>query len=162
MIQATVNGHKVFSIENGLVNGSDAEWDLKTFSPSNFHVIRNSQCYRCTVLAFNAEEKTAVIVVNGHEYEIGLRDKYDLLLSQMGLGAGTASVSNTFKAPMPGLIRSLLVEGGSEVAKGDVLLILEAMKMENALKSPRAGIIKKINAVPGSAVEKGQVLIEFL
>jgi biotin carboxyl carrier protein len=62
---------------------------------------------------------------------------------------------------MPGLIRTIVVAEGQEVKKGDVILILEAMKMENALKSPADLVVKSIKVQQGQAVEKNQLLIEF-
>jgi biotin carboxyl carrier protein len=68
---------------------------------------------------------------------------------------------NDIKAPMPGMVLSVLVSEGQEVKKGDSLIVLEAMKMENILKSPADGIIKKVVANKGTAVEKNQLLIQF-
>jgi biotin carboxyl carrier protein len=65
------------------------------------------------------------------------------------------------KAPMPGLVLSVLVTEGDEVKKGDNLLVLEAMKMENMIKSPTDGIIKKIEIKQGNKVEKNELLISF-
>ena len=62
-------------------------------------------------------------------------------------------------APMPGNIWKILVKEGQEVKRGDVLLILEAMKMENEYKSPAHGTIKKIFVKEGDNVESNQVLI---
>ena len=73
----------------------------------------------------------------------------------------SAKKLNHIKAPMPGLVLSILVEEGKEVKKGDALIILEAMKMENILKSPADGIVKKIAVKKGVPVEKNQLLIEF-
>jgi acetyl/propionyl-CoA carboxylase alpha subunit len=137
------------------------EWDLLALENNSFHIIRDNQSYRATVININHEEKTMLINVNGNDYEISIKDKYDLLLQQMGISIKSAAQINNFKAPMPGLIREVMVLTGAEVSKGDILLILEAMKMENALKSPREGKIKKINITVGNAVEKGQILIEF-
>ena len=54
-----------------------------------------------------------------------------------------------------------MVQPGQTVAKGDGLLILEAMKMENMLKAEEEGIIKSVNVSVGDAVEKNNVLIDF-
>jgi pyruvate carboxylase subunit B len=63
-------------------------------------------------------------------------------------------------AIMPGKIIRILVAEGEEVAEGDVVCILEAMKMENELKAPQAGAIKGIFVQPGQDVETGTVLAE--
>jgi biotin carboxyl carrier protein len=62
---------------------------------------------------------------------------------------------------MPGNILDVLVSTGDKVAKGDPLLILEAMKMENVIKAPTDVTIQKINVLVGDNVEKNQTLIEF-
>ena len=68
---------------------------------------------------------------------------------------------NDLKAPMPGLIVDIKVKVGDTVKKGDIILILEAMKMENVLKATGEGIIKAIKIAPKQNVEKNQVMIEF-
>ena len=61
-------------------------------------------------------------------------------------------------APMPGTILSVNVQNGAAVKKGDVLFILEAMKMENEINSPCDGTILSVNTSKGSAVESGTLL----
>jgi len=161
MIQATVNGKAARTIDGGKIDGVEFEWDLLALDNNSFHIIKDNQSYRATVVNINHEEKTMLINVNGNDYEIGIKDKYDLLLQQMGISNKSSAQINNFKAPMPGLIREIIATVGAEVNKGDILLILEAMKMENALKSPRDGKVKKINISTGNAVEKGQILLEF-
>lgn len=63
------------------------------------------------------------------------------------------------KAPMPGLIIEVKVTEGDTVKDGDVLLILEAMKMENELTSPRAGTVTQVLAKKGDTVNSGDPLI---
>ena len=62
---------------------------------------------------------------------------------------------------MPGRVLSISVKEGQEVAVGDHLFSLEAMKMENALKADGWGVVKRIFISEGAIVEKGSVLIEF-
>lgn len=61
-------------------------------------------------------------------------------------------------APMPGNILSVNVAAGDTVKRGQVLLILEAMKMENEIMSPCDGVIASVNTSKGSAVESGALL----
>jgi pyruvate carboxylase subunit B len=61
-------------------------------------------------------------------------------------------------APMPGLIIEYKVKEGDRVKAGDVLLILEAMKMQNNITAPVAGVVKKLNGTPGTSVPKDSVL----
>ena len=64
-------------------------------------------------------------------------------------------------APMPGLIVRVNVKAGDQVAQGQGLVVMEAMKMENELRAPAAGTVKTVNIAPGTAVEKGTILIEM-
>ena len=61
-------------------------------------------------------------------------------------------------APMPGKILSVKVSAGQAVKKGDVLLILEAMKMENEVVAPQDGTVASVNVSAGDSVEAGAVL----
>ncbi len=62
---------------------------------------------------------------------------------------------------IPGLIRNIYVRPGQTVKIGDVLLVLEAMKMKNTIKSNLDGKVKSIHVSPGEKVLKGQLLLEF-
>lgn len=62
-------------------------------------------------------------------------------------------------APMPGKILSIKVKEGDSVHSGDVLLVLEAMKMENDIVAPKDGTVVSINTKVGDSVESAQVLI---
>jgi len=75
---------------------------------------------------------------------------------------GASAVSEgAVTAIMPGKIIRILIKEGSAVAAGDVVCILEAMKMENELKAPRAGVVKALHVHPGQDVERGTVLAEI-
>lgn len=62
-------------------------------------------------------------------------------------------------APMPGNIWKILVKEGQEVKSGDVLLILEAMKMENEIVAPRDGVVASLTTSEGAAVNTGDKLV---
>jgi 3-methylcrotonyl-CoA carboxylase alpha subunit len=69
-------------------------------------------------------------------------------------GAGLA-------APMPGRVRRILAAEGVALARGDVVLVLEAMKMEHAIRAPRDGVLKRIRVAEGDLVEAGAELAEL-
>jgi biotin carboxyl carrier protein len=62
---------------------------------------------------------------------------------------------------IPGTIRKVSVKEGDKVKAGDLLLILDAMKMKNRILSPFEGIVKKVKAEAGNIVAKNQVLVEL-
>jgi pyruvate carboxylase subunit B len=63
------------------------------------------------------------------------------------------------KAPMPGMIISYAVKVGDKVATGDLVCVLEAMKMQNSLPAPASGVVKAINFEPGASVAKDATIL---
>ena len=64
-------------------------------------------------------------------------------------------------APMPGKILKVNVNAGAAVKKGDVLLVLEAMKMENEICAPQNGTVATVECAAGDSVESGKVLVSM-
>ena len=94
-------------------------------------------------------------VVNGKSYDIGVTEGIEA-------GAATGAVTGAgqpVKAPMPGLIVKVSCEVGDAVASGDILLVMEAMKMESPVKSPKDGTIQAIEVAQGDQVKAGNVLV---
>lgn len=73
--------------------------------------------------------------------------------------AVAALVEPEVRAPMPGKVLEVLVAAGDEVAAGDGLLLLEAMKMENRLTANAAGVVEDVRVAAGDLVDGGQVLL---
>ena len=72
--------------------------------------------------------------------------------------APVSGSKETITSPMPGNILNVIVTNGAAVKKGDVLMILEAMKMENEIMSPCDGTVLSVNVTKGATVETGAVL----
>lgn len=110
------------------------------------------------------------VTVNGTAYEITLEavDAADVKTAPKAASAPAApapapsakpaSGGETVSSPMPGTILSVNVTNGAAVKKGDVLMVLEAMKMENEIMSPCDGTVSSVNVTKGAAVETGTVL----
>jgi biotin carboxyl carrier protein len=62
---------------------------------------------------------------------------------------------------MPGRVSAVKVEPGERVAKGQELVVVEAMKMENALRAPHAGVVRAVHARAGDMVAPGRALVEI-
>ena len=99
--------------------------------------------------------------MQGDIFNLEIKDPLDQMLDKMGFGVNAEKQIKEIKAPMPGLVLEISVTNGQEVAAGDKMLILEAMKMENSINIPSNATIKKILVKKGQAVDKGQVLIEL-
>ena len=77
-------------------------------------------------------------------------------------GAGEIGAGEVVRAPMPAQVRAVQAQEGDVVVKGQVLLLLEAMKMEIRIKAPTAGRVTKLLVSSGQTVEKDQPLAEVL
>ena len=114
------------------------------------------------------------VTVNGTSYEITLEvvDAADVKAAPAPVAAPAHAAApaaapapvaapaggETVSSPMPGTILSINVQNGTAVKKGDVLMILEAMKMENEIIAPCDGTIASVNVNSGASVETGATL----
>ncbi len=143
------------------VNQKSISWDLKWTGDRKIHLIRGHESLEAELLTLDRDSKSLQIRIGHQTATLQLRDRFDLLLEQMGMSAVGSGAIKVIKAPMPGLILDLKVKVGDVVKKGDVVLILEAMKMENIIKSPGDGVVKDVKVILKQSVEKNQVLIDF-
>ncbi len=155
---ATVNENT----ELELTAANAHELDAVQTGEGQFHVLHRGKSYRAEIISVDRHSKEIRLKLNGKLQLVKLQDGYDQLVKKMGLSANIVHKISAIKAPMPGLVLSILVEPGQEVAQGDAMLILEAMKMENVIKSPGAGTVKQVVVEKGKPVEKGEVLIEMV
>ncbi|QSZ27216.1 biotin/lipoyl-binding protein [Aceticella autotrophica] len=109
------------------------------------------------------------ITVNGKLYKVEVEEIREDVTSDVSEPKSKPSPSSkpvdlpigvkTIPAPMPGTILDIKVKEGQPVKKGDVLLILEAMKMENEIAASFDGIIASINVSKGTSVNTGDALV---
>ena len=121
------------------------------------------------------------VTLNGKNYEVEVEHGEAILLDVSDAPAVTAAAAPSsapplstldsqrstaasaggepLSAPMPGTVVSIKVTAGQPVKRGDVLLILEAMKMENEIVSPRDAAIAQIVVAPGASVNAGDTLL---
>jgi methylmalonyl-CoA carboxyltransferase small subunit len=78
-----------------------------------------------------------------------------------GTAAPVADESKVSRSPISGVVVRVAAQVGQSIQINDVLLVLEAMKMETVITSPRAGKVAKINVQVSGAVQAGQVLVEY-
>jgi len=113
------------------------------------------------VLGVNFDTKELNFRHNHSTHTVQFKNNLDFVLDKMGIKRTFEAINTDVKAPMPGKVLSVIVKAGDAVAKGDGIMILEAMKMENVLKSEGDCVIKNILIEAGQSVEKGQVMIEL-
>ncbi|RME26160.1 MAG: biotin/lipoyl-binding protein [Deltaproteobacteria bacterium] len=132
-----------------------------------------SGTYEVEVRSFDGNR--AELVVDGKSFEVTAAPKKTGAVKQqttaptsrsqsgadIPLQAAQAGSGKQLAAQMPGTVLKVLVETGREVKAGQVLLVLEAMKMENEIRSDRNGRVAKVLVEAGQQVQTGQGLIEF-
>jgi len=94
-------------------------------------------------------------IVNGKSYDVSITEGMKETAPVASDSAGTIEV----KAPLPGAILKVIARSGDSVSEGDVLILMEAMKMETEIKAPRAGKVGSIRVDVGATVNPGQVLV---
>ena len=118
----------------------------KVDKPNGYTVTLNGKKYAVAI-----EGKKAT--VNGKLYDIDVKD---------GIEAHTTTAGGDetpVKAALPGNVLKVLVSNGDEISEGDVIAVVEAMKMETEIKSPVSGVVKSVEIEVGNKVKTGDVLV---
>jgi biotin carboxyl carrier protein len=102
------------------------------------------------------------VLLRGRLYPVTVEDEREMRLRSAAGGGVVETGEFHLRAPMPGLVVTILVEEGQPIKKGKVLLILESMKMQNELKSPRDGVIGRLRVKAGETVEQKQTLLSVM
>jgi len=142
---------------NFVVSLEDKDYHVDFLEPQRniFSLIIDGRSFEVDVDAQDTSD-TFDIMIKGDHFEVEMVEEKKKKLA-MKLSKG-ASGRQDIKAPMAGNVRKVLVEPGHRVAAGQVLIILEAMKMENEIKSPIEGIVGSVTAREGIAVAAGDPL----
>lgn len=102
------------------------------------------------------------VLLRGVHYQAIVEDEREKRLRSATRGGIAEHAEYHLRAPMPGLVVAIPVSEGQAVNKGDVLVVLESMKMQNELKSPRAGTISRQRVKVGDSVELKQTLLSVV
>lgn len=143
-----------------ILNGVNYEIDFESVSEQTvYSLLANNRSYEA--LVYSSDEGWQVLL-HGSQYVVQVEDERERRL-RASLGGGPPEHADFhLKAPMPGLVVAVPVNEGQNVAKGEVLVILESMKMQNELKSPRAGKVTRLRVKPGDSVEQRETLLSVV
>ena len=104
------------------------------------------------------DEDFLVVMWNGL-FEVQVQDERTRRLAGLRRGPVAPVGEVLIKAPMPGVVAEVLVSEGQQVETGDIVVVLESMKMQNELKSPRAGVVHNIRVRTGDKVDQNQIMV---
>jgi biotin carboxyl carrier protein len=135
--------------------------DVTNIEGNNFHFLLENKSYNAQIVTADFSNKNYSIEIEGEVFEVNIKGEIDQKIEKLGFENNSTLKVSHIKAPMPGLVLDILVSEGQNINKGELLIILEAMKMENSIKMPIEGTINKILVQKGQAVEKGQNLMEL-
>jgi biotin carboxyl carrier protein len=142
------------------VDGVSYEIDFESVSEQTvYSLLANNKSYEA--LVYESEEGWQVLL-HGSQYVLLVEDERERRLRASLGGGPPEDVDYHLRAPMPGLIVTVHVNEGQIIDKGDVLVILESMKMQNELKSPRPGKINRVRVKPGDSVEQRDTLLSVV
>ena len=141
-----------------IVDGVEQSVDFNTVSGQPVYtLILDGHSYEAYV---QQTEEGWQVLLRGEMYGVNVEDEREKRLRAAAggnIGGGTGEFN--LKAPMPGLIVVVPVTEGQVVKKGDILIILESMKMQNELKCPRDGTVTRVKVKARDSVDQGQVMV---
>jgi len=164
MKYATTINDKTYIIEINddrkvVVDGVEYAVDFESVSGQPvYSLLIDGRSYEAYVSEDEAEEGWQVLV-HGALSTVRVQDERELRLRSAAGGVAAEGGEYHLKSPMPGLIVAVPVTEGQTVAKGDILVVLESMKMQNELKSPREGTVTRVRVKAGDGAEQNQVLV---
>lgn len=158
----TTIGDKTYTIEINddhtiIVDGVSYPIDIEAVGDQPlFSLILDNQSFEAFV---DESDEGWRVLLRGDHYDIKVEDERAARLAKSAGGAVAQGGDFNLKSPMPGLIVSVPVTEGQPVKKGDILVILESMKMQNELKCPREGVVSRLKVKGGDTVEQNQILL---
>ena len=135
-----------------VLSGREIEVDVRESGPHAMSLLVGSRSHE---IALERVEGGYRVAIDGDVLDVSLLEAARGTAAPRRASGATARV----QAPMPGKIVRVLADPGDEVAAGQGLVVMEAMKMENEIRAPRAGRVKEAPVREGQAVETGALLV---
>jgi biotin carboxyl carrier protein len=137
------------------LDGKEIEANVAEVAPNTFSVLLNGESHQIRIAP--RADGTLTLHTGLAEYRAEVSDPR--VWRGRRHGALEVKGRQQITAPMPGKVVRVLVSAGDAVEAGQVLLVVEAMKMQNEIRSPKSGRIEKLFAKEGLAVNAGDVLV---
>ncbi len=138
------------------INDAPYTLDAQSVDPSIYSIIMDGKSYEIDI---DYKDSIYQVHYDGKLFKIELMDELKKRMLEKRGGAGGLEGAYTVKSEMPGKVVEVKVKEGDEIKKGDVLLILESMKMQNEIKSPKDGKVTEVFIKGGDTIEAEANLI---
>jgi pyruvate carboxylase subunit B len=142
-----------------VVDGERVSAALETIDGTPVRLLRVGDAVHRVIARRSGARGDYAVGLEGWQLAVTALDERTRAIRDAAAATAAASGPAPLIAPMPGLVVRVQVEVGAEVAAGQGLVVVEAMKMENELGAPKAGRITEIAVVEGVSVEAGRLLI---
>lgn len=161
----TTVGDKQFTIDINrdgqvTVDGVVISTDMQQMQDTTMHSIIIDG--RSHDIRMNQGAGVYIVQLRGDIIEVTVEDEHTRRLTGLKSDPSAMLGEAVIKAPMPGVVVDVLVNQGQEVAQGDIVVILESMKMQNEFKAPRAGKIHSLRVAAGDKIEQNAVMLTIV
>jgi biotin carboxyl carrier protein len=164
--RAIVNGENGETVDVGFertasgieanVGGRKYSLEVSAVRPGIYLMSFGTRSLEVAVLPEGKLSSVSTISIGGHRISVEILDERKTL--QRMVHSSDRSGASEIRSPMPGKIVRVLLTEGAEVAAGQGIVVMEAMKMQNEMKSSMSGRIRKIEVVEGETVRSGALI----
>ena len=162
-IEGTLNGEIINKISNTnyIIKIQDKEHQLQilNINSNGMEFVLDNKFHNVKYIENQTAEMK--IVVDGLALTINMHTKLDEIVYKSAGGADIGSVQINLRSQIPGRVVSIEVKNGDKVKKGDVVCVLESMKMQVSVKSHKDGEVKNLKIKEGVSVNKNDILAEI-
>ncbi len=162
-IEGTFAGEIIQNLGNNeyVIKINDREQSLRLLNMDSrgIEFILDQQYHKVKYLESSTAKMN--LVVNGVPMTLNMHSKFDKIVYKNSGGGGPGGSELALRSQIPGKVVSIAADEGSKVKKGDVICVLESMKMQVGIKSHKDGVVKSIKIKPGASVAKNDVIAEI-
>jgi len=158
-------GEQEFDVQPGAdsISVDDASYSLRVVRRGNILTVYvNEKPFAVQLPESLPEEGPVKLLVDAKEYEVEVKGRATAARTKpKGAKKAPSAAKGAVTAQMTGRVIRVDVKPGDQVKEGDILLIIEAMKMENEIAAPMVGIVKEVAVNPGARVSEGDLLVQI-